>query len=71
MANMFCLSRGSVILLIRFGKRVCEDGIANGHDGGECEQKANAVFRPNPAADRACKNGDEMVDRDACGHRGG
>ena len=68
---MFCCSRGSVFLLIRFWKRVSEDGIANGHDGGECEQKADAVFRPNPAADRARKDGDEMIDGDTRGHRGG
>ena len=64
-------SHGSVNVLFGFGKRVGENGIANGHDGGECEQQADAVFRPNPAADRARKDGDEMIDGDTRGHRGG
>ena len=55
----------------RLGKRVCENGIADGHDGGEGEEEADAVFRPDPAADGACEDGDEMIDGDARGHRGG
>ena len=65
------MSRGSMTMLVRLGERVCEDGVADGHDGGEGEEEPDTIFRPNPAADGTCENGDEMVDGDTRGHRGG
>ena len=55
----------------RLGEGVCENRVADGHDGGNGEEGADAESGPDPAAYRACEEGDEVVDGDAGGHGGG